>query len=372
MSDTFQQNLNGSNSSQENQLVILFNKQLIKKIVKLGFAIALCAALILAFPYIKPLLGPLGIALVLTLLLNPLIDRMENISINRGAAIAIVFLVVGAVVFIGIKTLIPGLNHQIQSVSKALENNDTESIIDKLQITLTQQIPILKNPAIARQVSKKLHLFFTALFGRILKIILKIISSFTLIIIVPFMTFFFLKDGRTIKKSIIHMVPNRYFEMSLSLLHKTSMQLGRYIRGQLLVSSIIATLSTIAMYSLDIPYFFIIGLIAGLANMIPYFGPVVGSIPGVLVAIIEKGSMEAVVGVIIAFAFVQLLDNILVSPLIVSRSVQIHPLLVIIVILIGSNIAGILGMLVAVPIFAVIQVIIKEIIWSFKNYRLTG
>ncbi|MCI0495254.1 hypothetical protein L0Z72_09635, partial [candidate division KSB1 bacterium] len=66
MSDTFQQNLNGSNSSQENQLVILFNKQLIKKIGKFGFAIALCAAMILVFPYIKPLLGPLGIALVLT------------------------------------------------------------------------------------------------------------------------------------------------------------------------------------------------------------------------------------------------------------------------------------------------------------------
>lgn len=372
MSDTFQQNLNGSNSSQENQLIILFYKQLIKKIVKFGFAIALCAVLMLIFPYIKPLLGPMTICLALTMLLNPLIDKMENIGINRGAAIAIIFLVFGGILFLSIKLLTPGISQQIQSVSKALENTDTESIIDKLQITLTQQIPILKNPAIARQVSEKLHLFFTSLFGKILEIILKILASFTLIIIVPFITFFFLKDGRIIKKAIIQMVPNRYFEMSLSLLHKTGLQLGRYIRGQLLVSSIIATISIIALYSLDIPYFFIIGAIAGMANMIPYFGPVVGSIPGVLVAIIEKGSMGAVIGVIIAFAMVHLLDNILISPVIVSRSVHIHPLLVIIVIFIGSNVAGILGMLVAVPIFAVLQVIVKEVIWSFKNYRLTG
>lgn len=372
MNAFYQPEINNSNSSQENQLVILFNKQFIKKIAKFILTIIILTGLILAFPYVKSLLGPLAISLILTLLLNPLIDRIEDIGINRSAAIIIIFLFFGVILFLSVRLLIPGLNQQIQSVSKALEKNDTESIIDKLQVTLTQQIPILKNPAIARQVSEKLHLFFTALFGRILKVILIIISSFTLIITVPFITFFFLKDGRTIKKAIIQMVPNRYFEMSLSLLHKTGMQLGRYIRGQLLVSSIIGTLSTIALYSLDIPYFFIIGVIAGLANMIPYFGPVVGSIPGVLVAIIEKGSMEAVIGVIIAFATVQLLDNILVSPLIVSRSVHIHPLLVIIVILIGSNVAGILGMLVAVPIFAVLQVIAKEIIWSFQNYRLTG
>ena len=139
-----------------------------------------------------------------------------------------------------------------------------------------------------------------------------------------------------------------------------------------MVSLVIATLSITALYLLNIPYFFIIGLVAGLANMIPYFGPIVGALPAVLVAIIETGSMGSVVGVIIAFAIIQLLDNVLVSPMIVSKSVQIHPLSVILVILVGSSLAGLLGMLVAVPVFAVIQVIIKEIIWSFKNYRLTG
>jgi len=106
--------------------------------------------------------------------------------------------------------------------------------------------------------------------------------------------------------------------------------------------------------------------------MIPYFGPVVGALPAILVAIVENGSPGPVLGIIIAFAMIQLLDNVLISPLIVSRSVQIHPLLVIIVILIGSNIGGIFGMLLAVPTFAVAQVIVKELIWSFKHYRLSG
>jgi len=106
--------------------------------------------------------------------------------------------------------------------------------------------------------------------------------------------------------------------------------------------------------------------------MIPYFGPIVGALPAILVAIVENGSMGPVVGIIIAFAMIQLLDNVLISPLIVSKSIQIHPLVVIIVILIGSNIGGIFGMLVAVPLFAVSQVVVKELIWSFKHYRLSG
>ena len=87
-----------------------------------------------------------------------------------------------------------------------------------------------------------------------------------------------------------------------------------------------------------------------------------------------KGSFKKgpVLGIIIAFAMIQLLDNVLISPLIVSKSIQIHPLVVIIVILIGSNIGGIFGMLVAVPLFAVTQVVVKELIWSFKHYRLSG
>ena len=75
------------------------------------------------------------------------------------------------------------------------------------------------------------------------------------------------------KKTVVSWVPNRYFEMTLIILHKTGTQLGRYIRGQLLVASIVGSLSILALYILEIKYAFFIGAMAGLANMIPYFGP---------------------------------------------------------------------------------------------------
>ncbi len=359
-------------SDQENQLVVVFNKQLIRKLFKATFGIAVIAVLIWTMPFIASIFTPLLTSLILSLLLTPVIDAMENVGINRGAAVGIIFIILGGLIIIGLKFLIPGLNQEIQSLSKALENQDTNSLIDKLQITLTQRIPILKNPEIAREVSARLHNLFTSLLSKSLNMIFAILSSFTLIVTVPFIAFFFLKDGYRIKKFIIQCIPNRYFEMSLNLLYKTNQQLGNYIRGQLLVSTIVGALSVVALYSLNVPYFFVIGIIAGLANMIPYFGPVVGALPAILVAVVENGSLGSVLGIVIAFAMIQLLDNVLISPVIVSRSVQIHPVIVIIVILIGSNIGGIFGMLLAVPIFAVAQVIVKELIWSFSHYRLSG
>jgi len=363
---------NDFKSNQDNQLVVVFNRQLIKRLFKAIIWIVTIILLIQVIPFLKSILAPLVISLILSLLLNPLVDEMENSGINRGAAIGILFLFFGTLTVLGFKFLIPGISHEIQTLSQALENNDPQSLIDKLQITLTQRIPILKNPEIAREVSARLNELFTSLLTKSLNMIFAILSSFTMIVTVPFITFFFLKDGYRIKKFLIQCVPNRYFEMSLNLLHKTNLQLGNYIRGQLLVSTIIATLSIVTLYSLNVPYFFIIGIIAGLANMIPYFGPVVGALPAILVAIVETGSPGSVLGIIIAFAMIQLLDNVLISPLIVSRSVQIHPLFVISVILIGSNIGGIFGMLIAVPLFAVAQVVVKELFWSFKHYRLSG
>ncbi|MDZ7265144.1 MAG: AI-2E family transporter [candidate division KSB1 bacterium] len=366
-----QNNGSGSHFNPEQQVIIVMNRQLIRRLMQLLLLAGAVILVIWMLPYIKSLLTPLGIALFLSYILKPWVNKLENAGINRGAAVGIVFLILAGAIFIGLKMLLPGLSQEFKTLAQAVQSEDTGAIIDKLQATLSQQIPILKNPNIAREVSIKLHNFSATLLRKSFNLIFAIISSFTYIITVPFMMFFILKDGRRIKKFIIQVVPNRYFEMSLNLFYKANSQLGNYIRGQLLVSSIIATLSIIALYSLNIPYFFIIGVIAGLANMIPYFGPIVGALPGVIVAIVETGSMESVIGVIVAFALIQLLDNVLFSPVIVSKSVQVHPLLVILVILIGGNIAGILGMLVAVPIFAVAQVFVKEIIWSFKHYRLT-
>ncbi len=362
-----------NNSKQlEEQVIFVLNRDTGKKILKfilVIFCIYICFKFL---SFAKSIFPSIGISFLLAFLLAPIVDRIENLGVNRGPAIALLFLFIAGVVILVLNYFIPSISREISSISSTLQSQNSDTLINKLQIILAQQIPILDNPELANYFSTKLHDLFTSLLQKSLSMALTILSSFTMIITLPFITFFLLKDGQQLKKFLIQKVPNRYFEMSLNLIYKTNKQLGNYIRGQLMVSFVIGSLAIIALYSLNVPYFFIIGIVAGLANMIPYFGPIVGALPAVLVVIIETGSFGPVVGVIIAFAIIQLLDNILVSPLIVSKSVHIHPLAVIIVILIGSQVGGILGMLVAVPIFAVAQVLTKEIIWSFRHYRLLG
>lgn len=359
-----------SHSDRDNSFIVVVNRESVKKIVRLLIIGVVIFIFIKLFPYVKSLFISIGISFVIAFFLYPIVDFMENRGFNRAAAVIILFLVLISLLAVGLKFIIPSISDEVSNISQFVQNEDTDSIVEQIQILLSQRIPALNNPEISHSVSTKLHDLFQILIQKSFNVFVSLASSFMLIITIPFITFFFLKDGQRMKKYVIQCVPNRYFEMSLNLIYKSIRKLGSYIRGQLLVSTVIGTLSVTALYILGIPYFFIIGVVAGLANMIPYFGPWVGATPGVIVAFIETGSTSVMISVIIAFALIQLLDNILISPLIVSKSVQIHPLLVILVLLVGSSLAGILGMLIAVPVFAVIQVVIKEIIWSFQNYRL--
>ena len=201
---------------------------------------------------------------------------------------------------------------------------------------------------------------------------LGLFSALSNVVIIPFITFFLLKDGPKMKKAIIERVPNRYFEMVLNLTYKIEQQLGGYIRGQVIDAALVGILSIIALKFIGIDYYFFIGAIAGLANLIPYLGPVVGAVPAILVSLMQNPdpSLTPILWIIVAFAVIQLIDNIIISPLVVAKSVNIHPLVVIIVIFIGERLLGVLGMLIAIPVTGILNVIIRETIWSFKNYRL--
>jgi putative permease len=189
-------------------------------------------------------------------------------------------------------------------------------------------------------------------------------------VIIPFAVFFLLKDGRKMKKAFVSLIPNRYFEMVLNILHKTDEQLGGYLRGQFYDATIVGVLATIALWILGVPYFSLIGIFAGLSNMIPYVGPLVGGATAVFVVLFNDGSGQQVMFVIMAFIIIQLIDNVLIQPLVVAKSVNLHPLLIIFAVIIGGQFFGILGMLLAVPATGVIKVLTLEFYTGFRKYKI--
>jgi predicted PurR-regulated permease PerM len=124
---------------------------------------------------------------------------------------------------------------------------------------------------------------------------------------------------------------------------------------------------------INIPYTYIIGCIAGLSNLIPFIGPIIGMLSAVVVYLVSEQVVPVeliyIFGIMGIFGIVQLIDNLIVSPIIMSGSVGLHPMFIIIFVLVGGAVAGPLGMLFSIPIAAIIKVIVEELRWGFKHYK---
>ena len=222
---------------------------------------------------------------------------------------------------------------------------------------------------IASQVKKYGGELTATLLGRTTDLLEGVASGLTLVVIVPFVAFFFLREGRRINHAMIELVPNAYFELFLNVIHQINGQIGGYIRGQLLAVSVVAGLSWLGLSIIGMPYALPVGVLAGLANMIPYLGPLIGIVSASAVALATQQGMDMVWQVMILFVIIQILDNILIQPLVVAKSVDLHPLIVLIVVMIGSDIMGIVGMLIAVPVTGIVKVSMATIYDGVKGFR---
>ena len=197
-----------------------------------------------------------------------------------------------------------------------------------------------------------------------------VISGLTFVVIVPFVAFFFLKEGRRLTRCLMAVVPNAYFELCLNLMYQANRQIGNYIRGQLLAVLVVSVLAISGLSILGVYYALPLGLLAGLANVIPFLGPLIGIVCSSIVALATGGGLAMVAKVIVMFLVIQLIDNVLIQPTMVAKSVELHPLVVLFVVMVGSQLMGIVGMLIAVPLTGIAKVSGQTIYEGVKQYQL--
>ena len=195
-------------------------------------------------------------------------------------------------------------------------------------------------------------------------------SVFTTGVIILFLTFFLLNGGQQMKKAFIQIVPNRFFELALVLIQGLDRQLGDYLRSRLIQTIIISIIAAIGYWVLGLRFAIFIGIIAGLANLIPYIGPFIGAIPAIIVVFLESrfGLGWSLLAVIILTLVIQIIDNAIITPLIIGKSVELGPVTTIVVVLLGEQLLGLIGLLMAVPIAAMCKLIIEEVWTEFKGY----
>ncbi len=189
------------------------------------------------------------------------------------------------------------------------------------------------------------------------------------LIVIPFWLFYILHDESQVTAGVIHALPQQLRADVQCLARLIDDVLSAYIRGQLLLCLFVGGMATIALFLIGVPFALVLGLIAGIFEALPYVGPILGAIPAVIVALLtEPSSALWVAG---AFFAIQQVENLVLVPRISGKSVKLHPALVMVVLVVGNEIAGFVGMLVAVPVTAMIRDVFKYLYLRFLDEPLT-
>jgi len=309
-------------------------------------------------------------AVLLSYILTPVVSALESRGIGRGIATFLVLgAIVGFIVMAGI-FMVPTFLEQIRALQSSVTSAKASASIQEIQEGIRAYLqPLgLGNIDLFEKAGNAKRQFGERVFEFLVKDALALLVAGVAIL---FMMFFLMKDGRDLKKGFIELVPNRYFEFVMDLLYKMDVQLGNFLRSQFTDALVFGILSSLAMWILGVPYFLFIGAFAGLANLIPYVGPIAGVLPAFALSVLNSGTFSSGLHVIIAFIILKIIDDFLVQPFLISRGIGLHPLYVLVAILIGGGLFGILGMLLAAPAAGFLKVAFRESLVTYRKYRFS-
>ncbi len=306
------------------------------------------------------------ICLLIALVLNPAVDYLQSLGINRTISILIVYVVIGSALYVAISVFSPGISSQAESLNKSFKEFELSDKLKDAERWLEKNVPFLKKGDVAKEIETSIK----GSFAKAQDFVAGVLSTAFLIFLIPFVTFFILRDRKAIKNSFISLVPNRYFEMTVNIINKIEKQLSSYVRGWLFDAFFVGFLSWAGLTVLGINNSILIGIVAGLGHLIPYAGPIIGGIPAILISIIQFGDLSMVIPIVLMFTIIYLLDNSIAQPYIFSKSANMNPITIIALLLIGNELLGAFGVVIAIPIATVLKVSARETINGFRNYKL--
>ncbi|MCW8804089.1 MAG: AI-2E family transporter [Ignavibacteriaceae bacterium] len=326
------------------------------------------------FLYVFYLLAEILIVLALSILLSfifaPFVSMLEAKGFNRLTSTLLIFGIFGFIIYFSLSIIIPKFVFQMNQLISSLEGFSFAEEIKALEITILHYIPFLKQGDFTTRIELFLSSQLTNIIDSITEVLSSIVSVIAILVIVPFITFFLLKDSRRILQGILQTVPNKFFEMSYYVLKKVTLQLGLFVRAWIFDAAFVGVMIGFGFYIIGVPSALPLGVIAGLGHLIPYFGPVIGGIPAIIVSIVQHGDLSQVPLILLVVLITYALDNGFVQPYIFGKSVDMHPIVIILLIISGGILFGLMGMLLAVPFATIIRTFSKEIYFAKKNYRI--
>ncbi|MFC7391400.1 AI-2E family transporter [Scopulibacillus cellulosilyticus] len=352
------------------------------KYFRLGIWILLIFAIVLLGSHISFVFRPIGILIttlsapiiiagVLYYILRPIVNLLCKIKIPKVAAILSIYLVFVSLIAVLVITIGPILQQQFMSLVNSAPQliNELSQQLDALQnskiLERFQDGTAFSITNIVNHISKTLTKFTASIGTNIIDIITSITSFIIVMVTVPFILFYMLKDGSKLPRAVLKLIPSEHRKEGAIILKDMDQALSGYIQGQILISCFDGICIYIWYRIIGLDYPLILALVAVFTNVIPFIGPVIGTVPGVIVGFIQKPMMA--VYVVIGVVIIQQIESNLVSPQVMGRKLDVHPLTIILILLAAGNIGGFVGLLLAIPTYAVLKVVVTR---SYQLYRL--
>lgn len=323
--------------------------------------------------FVSVIMLPVILAGLLYYLLNPLVDLLEKYKINRLVAITIVFVLITLLLIWGLAVAIPNLQAQIVSFFKNMPTylKQAEKVLnDLLDSRLSEQFrPQIEQ--VTENVSSQLTTWASSFSTRAVNWASSFVSAASQIvvavIIMPFILFYLLRDGKHLKGYMTQFLPKKFREPVGQILTDVNSQLANYVRGQITVAIIVAFMFMIFFKIIGLRYGVTLAVVAGVLNLVPYLGSFLAMLPALILGLIAGPVM--LLKVIIVFIVEQTIEGRFVSPLILGSQLSIHPITILFVLLTSGSMFGIWGVLLGIPVYASAKVVIAAI---FKWYTVVS
>ena len=310
---------------------------------------------------------PLGLSYVLYLFTSPIYEQLTNLKVPKLVAnLSLVFGIIYCFVF-PLSQLLPLLEKESKNFDKYLPivefhlKNYYFVAQDYIEKKTTYKISnnfILDVLGASKGYFKDLALEIPKVLGNILEWFL----------VIPLLLFFMLKDGKVFKKLILRITPNSIFEKTYSVGHQFNKKLGGYMLAKAFEATLLGLMITLCLFIAGVDFAFILGLIAAVTNIIPYVGPILGTVPGLVIVLAKYGQGNLLYAVFFIYMIANLIDLAIIFPLLVSKIVDLHPVVVVLSVILGSQYFGLVGMVVSIPVAAALKIIGQEL---FEEFYLT-
>ncbi|MCE4051220.1 AI-2E family transporter [Bacillus sp. Au-Bac7] len=331
--------------------------------------IYVCTKISFLFQPVAVLFSTLFFPIIITgflyFLLNPIVNFLQKYKVPKTLAIIIIYVVVIGLIILAIGSVIPMISKQITELFSNIPNYADQAIRFFNDLNDTKQYKWLLNQEYVTMsdITAKLNDFAQTIPSSITNSISTIISTMTnitvTIVTVPFLLFYSFKDGNKFPAALSRFFPASYRKEATKILKDTGETLAAYIQGQVMVALFVGTLALIGYWIIGLDYALVMALIVAVTNIIPYVGPLIGGAPAVIIALFTSPTQALLVIIVITIA--QQIEGNILSPLILGKRLDTHPATIIVLLLVAGNLAGILGMILAVPTYAVAKTIVLNI-----------